>query len=101
MTKQTLFKQKVYGIVKRIPKGKTLTYKEVAKMAGSPRAFRAVGTVLSQNYNPAIPCHRVIRSDGQMGGYNRGGIENKIRILKEENSNFEIRNQKQYSNSKL
>ncbi|MBX4210996.1 MGMT family protein [Candidatus Parcubacteria bacterium] len=75
------FKARVHSIVKKIPKGKTLTYKEVAKRAGSPRAFRAVGTVLSKNFDPAIPCHRVIRSDGGMGGYNRGGITAKIAIL--------------------
>lgn len=66
------FKIAVYSVVKEIPIGKTLTYKEVAILAGSPRAYRAVGTVLSQNYDPSIPCHRVIRSDGKTGGYNRG-----------------------------
>lgn len=78
------FTDKVRAIVKKIPKGKTLTYKQVAARAGNPRAFRAVGTIMSKNYDPAIPCHRVIRSDGKMGGYNRGGIEAKARILAEE-----------------
>lgn len=77
------FKEKVFNIVKGIPEGKTLTYKEVAKRAGSPNAYRAVGSILGTNYDPNIPCHRVLRSDGGMGGYNRG-IENKKRILKEE-----------------
>jgi len=77
------FKQKVLNIVKKIPKGKTLTYKDVAIEAGSPRAFRAVGNILNKNYNTKIPCHRVIRSDGGIGGYNRGQ-KNKITILKKE-----------------
>ena len=73
--------KKVYEITKKIPKGSTLTYKEVAKLAGRPNASRAVGTILSKNFNPEIPCHRVIRSDGKMGGYNRGGITKKEEIL--------------------
>lgn len=77
------FSKKVYQVVKNIPKGKYMTYKEVAKHAGSPNAFRAVGNILSKNYDSKIPCHRVIRSDGKMGGYNRG-IENKEIILKKE-----------------
>lgn len=77
------FTEKVYEIVRKIPKGSVLTYKEVAKKAGSPKAVRAVGTILSKNFDPDIPCHRVIRSDGKMGGYNRG-TENKIKILKKE-----------------
>ena len=77
------FKEKVLAIVKKIPKGKTLTYKQVAVKAGSPNASRAVGSVLKQNYNPDIPCHRVIRSDGITGEYNRGR-EQKIKLLRSE-----------------
>lgn len=77
------FTEKVYKIVKEIPKGKTMTYKEVAILAGKPKAFRAVGNILNKNFNSEIPCHRVIRSDGKIGGYNRGG-DNKIKILKDE-----------------
>lgn len=80
---QKTFTEKVYDVVRKIPKGKTLTYAEVAKCAGNPKASRAVGTVLSKNYDPKIPCHRVLRTDGGMGGYNRG-IQNKLKILKEE-----------------
>lgn len=80
---QGLFAQKVYKVVSEIPKGKTLTYKEVAKLSGSPRAFRAVGNILNKNYNPAVPCHRVVRSDGTPGGYNRGASR-KVEILLEE-----------------
>jgi len=77
------FKEKVFAVVKKISRGKTLTYKEVARRAGSPRAYRAVGNILNANYDPAIPCHRVIRSDGNLGGYNRGS-ERKRKILKKE-----------------
>ena len=82
-TKST-FKDKVYSVVSKIPKGKVLTYKEVAKRAGSANAFRAVGTILSKNFNSKIPCHRVIRSNGKIGNYNRGGLKAKLRILKKE-----------------
>jgi methylated-DNA-[protein]-cysteine S-methyltransferase len=81
--KNKSFKEKVLEIVSKIPKGKVLTYKEVAKKAGNENASRAVGNILSKNYDPKIYCHRVIRSDGGMGGYNRG-IKNKIAILKKE-----------------
>ncbi len=74
------FKEKVQDIVKKIPKGKMLTYKEVATEAGSPGASRAVGSILKKNYDPAIPCHRVIRSDGLTGEYNRGR-DKKISLL--------------------
>ncbi len=67
-----LFSTRVYEVVKRIPKGKTLSYAEVAKRAGNSRAARAVGSILSRNHNSAIPCHRVIKSDGSLGGYNQG-----------------------------
>jgi O-6-methylguanine DNA methyltransferase len=79
----TPFKEKVLAVVAKIKKGTTMTYKEVAEAAGSPRAFRAVGTVLKSNYNPNIPCHRVIKSDGTLGNYNRG-TEAKQRKLIEE-----------------
>ena len=77
------FKEKVFAVVSKIPKGKVLTYKEVARRAGSPRAYRAVGNILNTNYDPKIPCHRVMRSDGRTGGYNRGERE-KARKLNEE-----------------
>lgn len=70
-------------VTSKIPKGKTLTYKEVAIKAGNPNASRAVGAILKTNFDTKIPCHRVIRSDGRTGGYNRGA-ENKIKILKKE-----------------
>lgn len=66
------FRDEVYAVVQKIPEGKVLTYKEVAAEAGRPNAYRAVGNILNKNYDPAIPCHRVVRSDGKAGGYNRG-----------------------------
>ncbi len=66
------FKTTVLSVVAKIPRGETLTYQAVARLAGRPRAYRAVGNILNKNFNPNIPCHRVIRSDNQTGGYNRG-----------------------------
>jgi O-6-methylguanine DNA methyltransferase len=78
-----IFRNKVLDIVRKIPRGKVLTYKTVSKLAGRSRAWRAVGNVLNKNFDPKIPCHRVIRSDGKTGGYNRG-IKKKITLLKKE-----------------
>lgn len=75
------FQEKVFEVVKKIPVGGFLTYKEVAKLAGKPRAWRAVGNILNKNQNLKIPCHRVIRSDGRVGGY-REGRKKKIILLK-------------------
>lgn len=80
------FKEKVLKAVKKIPKGKTATYKEVAVLAGRPRAWRAVGSILNKNFNPEIPCHRVIRSDGKVGGYNRGVLKKEL-LLEAERQN--------------
>lgn len=77
------FASRVYEVVKRIPKGEMLSYRQVARRAGAPLAYRAVGNILSKNFNPAIPCHRVIKSDGSLGGYNRG-TKNKKMLLKKE-----------------
>lgn len=71
------------GIVSRIMEGQVMTYKEVAKLAGSPRAYRAVGNILNKNYDPAIPCHRVVRSNGEIGGYNRGETMKKFLLRRE------------------
>ena len=79
----TEFAEKVYEVVRGIPKGKTLTYSQVAKLAGKPGAARAVGNILSKNFDPKIPCHRVIRADGKLGGYNRGQTQKRIRLKHE------------------
>jgi len=76
------FTNRVREVVSRIPRGKTMTYKEVARQAGRPLAHRAVGNILSKNYDSKVPCHRVIRSDGQIGNYNRGGAEQKAKLLR-------------------
>jgi len=68
----TLFQQKVYSAVKKIPRGKVSTYGAVARIIGRPNSARAVGNVLNKNRDSFVPCHRVIRSDGFIGGYNRG-----------------------------
>jgi O-6-methylguanine DNA methyltransferase len=77
------FREKVLKITSGIPRGKTLTYAEVARRAGNPRAYRAVGNILNKNCDSKIPCHRVIRSDGKLGGYNRGARKKK-EILRRE-----------------
>jgi methylated-DNA-protein-cysteine methyltransferase related protein len=79
------FYQKVYEVVKQIPEGKVLTYGDVAKLAGSPGASRAVGSAMKSNPDKSIiPCHRVVGSNGDMHGYAFGGESVKIEILKKE-----------------
>lgn len=81
------FTKRVLEVVRKIPRGQTLSYQEVARLAGSPHASRAVGNILNKNYDPTIPCHRVIRSDGSLGGYNRGP-KRKREILEQEEAIF-------------
>ena len=83
------FTKRVYDVVKKIPKGRTVTYKEVAKTAGSPRAWRAVGNILKKNKNPILPCYKVIRSNGKIGGY-RWGKKKKMNLLKKEGLKLKI-----------
>jgi methylated-DNA-[protein]-cysteine S-methyltransferase len=80
---QTVFTKRVYDVVRRISEGETLTYKQVAEAAGRPGASRAVGNILNKNYDPQIPCHRVVRSDGKTGGYNRGSAKKVERLRAE------------------
>ena len=84
--KGTQFQLKVWSYLKKIPKGKLKTYAEVAKAIGKPKAVRAVANAIGKNpFPPKIPCHRVIRSDGKLGGYSaKGGIKNKKKLLKDE-----------------
>ena len=84
--KGTKFQLKVWKYLKTIPKGKVKTYLDVAKGIGKPRAFRAVANAVGKNPYPSkIPCHRVIRSDGSLGGYSvKGGISKKRQLLKSE-----------------
>ena len=83
----TSFQLKVWKYLKKIPKGKVKTYLEVAKAIGEPKAFRAVANAVGKNPFPIkIPCHRVIRSDGNLGGYSgKGGIQQKRKLLISEN----------------
>jgi O-6-methylguanine DNA methyltransferase len=69
------FREKVLQVVKSIPKGSVMTYGEVALRAGSKNASRAVGTILKQNQDTMIPCHRVVRANGKLGEYN--GLQGK------------------------
>ena len=68
-------------VVRLIPKGQTMTYGEVATEAGSPGAARAVGSIMSRNFDESVPCHRVIHANGTLGNYNRGGTNKKREIL--------------------
>ena len=84
--KGTKFQLKVWNFLKKIPSGKVKTYSEVAKSIGKPLAVRAVANAIGKNpLAPQIPCHRVIRSDGSLGGYSgKGGIKTKRLLLKKE-----------------
>jgi methylated-DNA-[protein]-cysteine S-methyltransferase len=74
----------VYNIVSRIPEGKVTTYGDIAKALGHPRASRAIGRILNMNPNPIVtPCHRVIKSDGKIGGYAFGQTRKKELLKKE------------------
>lgn len=85
-----LFSEKIYKIAAKIPKGKVATYGQLAKMAGSPRAARAVGMCMKHNPDMKIvPCHRVVASDGKLTGYSAGsGIATKKKILLKEGVAF-------------
>ena len=84
--KGTKFQLKVWNYLKTIPKGTVKTYKQVAIAIKSPKSALAVANACGKNpYAPKIPCHRVIRSDGSLGGYSgRGGIKTKLRLLRYE-----------------
>ncbi len=84
--KGTKFQLKVWKYLKTIPKGQLKTYKEVAIAIKRPKSARAVANACGKNpYAPKIPCHRVIRSDGGLGGYSgRDGIKTKLRLLRSE-----------------
>lgn len=82
--KAVSFADLVRDAVRQIPKGETRSYGEVAAAIGRPGAARAVGTVMKNNYDPTVPCHRVITSDGKIGAYNRGGPERKRELLRAE-----------------
>lgn len=75
----------IYAVTRRIPKSKVATYGDLAYAVGRPRAWRHIGTVMSRNRDPQIPCHRVVRSDGKVGGFGYpGGTLEKIKRLQKE-----------------
>ena len=84
--KGTEFQLKVWSYLRKIPRGTVKTYSQVAKDIGKPLAVRAVANAIGKNpYAPKIPCHRVIRSDGSLGGYSgKGGLKTKRFLLKKE-----------------
>ena len=84
--KGTNFQKMVWLEITKIPKGKTITYKELAVKIGKPKAYRAVANACAENpLLEIIPCHRVIREDGKMGGYNgKKGVKRKKRLLQNE-----------------
>lgn len=82
------FSEKVLDIVSKIKEGEVVTYSEVAKRAGNPKASRAVGNLMAKNADKNIPCHRVVKSDGSIGMYNGLRGKSKIEILKKEDVKF-------------
>ena len=90
MDKGTKFQQKVWKFLMKIPKGKVKTYKEVAIGIKMPKSARAVANACGKNpYSPKVPCHRVIKSDGTLGGFSAsGGIKLKKKLLKKEGFSF-------------
>ncbi len=87
---QQSFREKVYAITQQIPKGKVMTYGQIAALVGSPGAARAVGMCMKENSHPEyIPCHRVVASSGKLTGYAFGeGIQTKKMLLEEEGVTF-------------
>ena len=86
----TDFQYNVFEEIKKIPKGQTISYKQLAEKIGRPRAYRAVANACGKNPEPGIiPCHRVVRSNGDIGGYSlKGGVNKKRKLLKTENKNY-------------
>lgn len=77
------FTHRVLNAVRRIPRGRVATYGDIAVLAGSPRAWRAVGTIMRETRDPATPCHRVIAAGGGLGGYG-GNLQLKRELLRAE-----------------
>lgn len=81
----TAFQQNVYEILKKVPRGKVITYKELGKaLGGKGQIYRAVGNALNKNpFAPAVPCHRVVASDGSLGGFAHGSAAKKLLLARE------------------
>lgn len=84
MPRNSEFAEHIRRVVRAIPPGTIKTYGEVAREAGYPGAARAVGTLMRHNHDPSVPCHRVVRSGGSVGEYNRGGETAKGELLEKE-----------------
>lgn len=86
MQKGSKFQQKVWKYLIKIPRGSVKSYLDVAKAIGKPKAVRAVASAIGKNpYSPRVPCHRVIKSNGTIGGYSgKGGVKTKRILLKRE-----------------
>lgn len=82
----TEFQKKVWKELLKIKRGEVATYKDIAKRIGKPKVVRAVANAVGKNkLAPVVPCHRVVRSDGKLGGYSgKGGIKTKLKLLKSE-----------------
>tara|TARA_Y100000310_G_C20633582_1_gene789983 strand:+ start:975 stop:1286 length:312 start_codon:yes stop_codon:yes gene_type:complete len=84
----TSFQNNVYEVLRKVPKGKVTTYKKIAQALGK-KSYRAVGSALNKNpYAPKVPCHRVVKSNGEVGGF-ASGTRNKIKLLKREGITIE------------
>tara|TARA_B100001559_G_scaffold291902_1_gene271957 strand:+ start:514 stop:789 length:276 start_codon:yes stop_codon:yes gene_type:complete len=90
LLKGTKFQLKVWRFLQKIPRGKIKTYSEIAKAIGKPKSFRAVANAVAKNpFPPTIPCHRVVRANGSLGGYSgKGGLKTKKKLLKKEGFSF-------------
>tara|TARA_B100001769_G_C21940541_1_gene506699 strand:+ start:514 stop:789 length:276 start_codon:yes stop_codon:yes gene_type:complete len=90
LLKGTKFQLKVWRFLQKIPRGKIKTYSEIAKAIGKPNSFRAVANAVAKNpFPPTIPCHRVVRANGSLGGYSgKGGLKTKKKLLKKEGFSF-------------
>lgn len=85
----TVFQKAVWEATKKVPKGQVTTYAAIAKLIGRPKAVRAVGNALNRNpYAPIVPCHRVVKSDGSLGGF-AGGTKKKKQMLEAEGIKIE------------
>lgn len=86
------FQEKVWNLLKKIPRGKVSTYSELARSLGKPKSVRAIGKVLNKNPNaPKVPCHRIVKSSGELGGY-RFGQKKKKFLLESEGIQFNSSN---------
>ena len=88
---KTKFNERCYSLLVKVPKGKVTTYKEIAKKLNS-KAYRAIGNAMNKNpYAPRVPCHRVVNSNGEIGGF-ASGVKKKIEMLRKEGVDISKKN---------